>query len=44
MECAIFENLSTTTNMESLPLEVLGNPNKKFILMESHDLSGIGNG
>jgi hypothetical protein len=44
MKCAIFENLSTTTNMESLPLWVLGNPNTKSIMLASHGLSGIGNG
>jgi hypothetical protein len=44
MKCAILENISTTTNMESLPFWVLGNPNTKSILIASKGLSGIGNG
>jgi hypothetical protein len=44
MKCAIFENISTTTNIESLPLWVLGNPRTKSMLIASHNLSGIGNG
>ena len=43
-KCVIFENLSTTTNMESTPLCVLGKPNTKSMLIASHGLSGMGNG
>jgi hypothetical protein len=44
MKCAIFENLSTTTKMESTTLYVLGKPNTKSMLIASHGLSGMGNG
>jgi hypothetical protein len=44
MKCSIFENLLTTTNIESYPLCVLGIPNMKSMLTASHDLSGMGNG
>jgi hypothetical protein len=43
-EVCHFENLSTTTNIESNPLCVLGNPNMKSMLITSHGLSGMGNG
>jgi len=41
---AILENLSTTTNMESLPLLVLGSPKTKSIDKSIHGESGIGKG
>jgi hypothetical protein len=44
IKCAIFKNLSTTKNIESLPLCVLVNPNTKSMLIASQGLSGIGNG
>jgi hypothetical protein len=44
MKCAIFENLSTTTNMESLPLWVLGNPNTKSMFIASQGLYRIDSG
>jgi hypothetical protein len=44
MKCAILENLSITTKMESTPLCVLGNPNTKSLLIASHGLFGLGNG
>jgi hypothetical protein len=43
IKCAIFENLSMTTNMESIPLYVLENPNSKSTVISSQGLSGIGN-
>ena len=33
IKCVIFENLSTTTKMESLPFLVLGNPKTKSMLI-----------
>ncbi|PKU66329.1 hypothetical protein MA16_Dca015234 [Dendrobium catenatum] len=44
MKCAIFENRSTTTNMESAPRLVLGSPRTKSILKSSQMEFGIGNG
>jgi hypothetical protein len=44
IKCFIFENLSTTTNMESNHLCVLGNPNTKSMFIASQGLFGIGNG
>jgi hypothetical protein len=44
MKCAIFENLSTTTKIESLPLFVLGKPKTKSMLMSSQGTLGTGNG
>ena len=35
-ECAILENLSTTSNIESLSFVVRGKPRTKSILMYSH--------
>ncbi|MEE6524573.1 hypothetical protein FKM82_024128 [Ascaphus truei] len=43
MKCACFENLSTTTSMVSMPLD-LGNSTIKSIDMCVHGRSGIGNG
>ena len=43
-KCAIFENLSTTPNIESLPLCVLGNPRTKSILTASQGFFVIGSG
>jgi hypothetical protein len=43
MKFSIFENISTTTNIETLPFWVLGNPKTKSMLIASHDLSRIGN-
>jgi len=42
MKCAIFENLSTTTKMESLPCFDLGKPKTKSIKMSTHGSFGIG--
>ena len=36
MKCAIFENLSTTTKIESLPCFDLGKPKTKSIEMSTH--------
>jgi len=44
IKCAIFENLSTKTKIESLPCWVLGKTNTKSKLISSHGGSGIGNG
>jgi hypothetical protein len=44
IKCAIFENLSTTTKMESTLLCILGNPITKSMLIASHGLLGMGNG
>jgi len=35
IKCAILEKRSTTTNIESTPLEVLGSPRTKSILISS---------
>ena len=42
MKWAVFVNLSTTTQMASLPLAVLGRPMMKSIMMWSYFHSGIG--
>ena len=44
MKCAIFENLSTTTIIASLPLWVLGSATMKSILTSSHGWAGTGKG
>ena len=44
MKCIIFENMSTTTNIESYPLYVIGRTNMKSMLTASHGVSGMGNG
>ena len=44
IKCVIFENLSTTTKIESCMCYVLGNPRTKSMLTSSHDFFGIGNG
>jgi len=44
MKCAIFENLSTTTKMESLPRFDLGKPKTKSIKMSTHGSFGTGKG
>src|SRR5664279_4412681 len=44
MKCAILENLSTTTKIESLFVLVHGNPNTKYILMSLHGACGVGKG
>jgi hypothetical protein len=44
IKCDILENLSTTTNIESWPLLVQGNPNTKSILISSHGVVGVGKG
>ena len=44
MKCAIFENMSTITRIESWPIWVLGNPKTKSILTASQGLLGMGNG
>ncbi|KAM7486569.1 hypothetical protein LguiA_002578 [Lonicera macranthoides] len=44
MKCAIFENLSTTTKIESFPLLVLGKPKMKSIEISVQGSLGIGNG
>ena len=43
IKCAILEYLSTTTNIESKPHCVLGNPSTKSLLKSSQGLDGIGN-
>ena len=43
MKCAIYENISTTTRIESWLLWVLGNPKTKSMLTTSHGQLGIGN-
>lgn len=43
IKCAILENRSTTTNMESTPRRVLGSPNTKSIAMSSQIDLGMGN-
>ena len=44
MKCAILENLSTTTNIESLFVLVRGNPNTKSIDISDHGAYGVGKG
>jgi len=44
MKCAIFENLSTTTKMESLPRFDLGKPKMKSIKMSTHGSFGTSKG
>ena len=44
IKCAIFENMSTTVNIESLPLCFLGNPRTKSILATSQGFFGMGSG
>jgi len=44
IKLVILENLSTTTNMESLPLLILGSPKTKSIDKSIHGESGIGKG
>jgi hypothetical protein len=44
MKCAILKNLSTTTNMESLPFLDLGKPKIKSIEISTQDFLGIGKG
>jgi hypothetical protein len=44
MKCAIFENLSTTIKIESLPLFVLGKPKTNSMLMSSQGTLGMDNG
>jgi hypothetical protein len=44
IKCDILENLSTTTNIESWPLFVLGNPSTKSILISSDGVVGAGKG
>ena len=44
IKCAILENLSTTTKIESLPIWVLGNHNTKSMLMPYQGAIGIGKG
>jgi len=42
IKCAIFENLSTTTKIESLPCLDLGKPKMKSIEMSNHGSLGTG--
>ncbi|PKU59174.1 hypothetical protein MA16_Dca028462 [Dendrobium catenatum] len=44
MKCAILENRSTTTMIESLPRFVLGKPKMKSMLKSSQIDSGTGRG
>ena len=44
MKWAVFVNLSTITQMASLPLAVLGRPTTKSIITWSHFYSGMGSG
>jgi hypothetical protein len=44
MKCVILENLSTITNIESLPFLNLGKPKIKFIEILTHGSLGIGKG
>jgi hypothetical protein len=44
MKYAIFENLSTTTKMESLPHFDLGKPKTKSIEMSTYGSFGTGKG
>jgi hypothetical protein len=41
---AIFKKRSTTTQIESLPRTVLGNPSTKSILISTHGFSAMGRG
>ena len=44
IKCAIFENLSTTTNIESQPVFIHSNPSTKSMDRSNKILSGTGNG
>jgi hypothetical protein len=44
MKCAILENLSTTTKIESLPFFDLGKPKTKSIEISTQGSVGTGNG
>ena len=44
MKCAILENLSTTTKIESLPFLNLGKPKKKSIEISTQGALDIGRG
>ena len=44
MKCAILENLSTTTKIESLPFLDLGKPKTKFIKISTQGALGTGRG
>jgi len=44
MKCAILENLSTTTKIESLPFFDLGKPKIKSIKISTQGLVGTWNG
>jgi hypothetical protein len=44
MKCAILENLSTTTNIESLPFLDLGRPKIKSIEISTQGSLGTGKG
>src|SRR3954463_965345 len=44
IKCAILENLSTTTNMLSLPFFVRGKPKTKSMDISSHGTLGTGKG
>jgi hypothetical protein len=44
MKCAILENLSTTTKIESLPFFDLGKPKTKSIEISTQRSIGTGNG
>ena len=43
-KCAILENQSTTTIIESCPLTILGRPKMKNLLTSYHKVCGIGRG
>ena len=44
IKLSIFENLSTTMKIDSLPFHVFGKTITKFMLTESQGLFGIGKG